>query len=142
MPLMFRTMKKEDDNHPAVDYSGKGLGVRGAAVNGQTDISTDASGMVILDGSGMSVAPSWRELPFFLIPKRLIEHAPAARGSQSLHCFRMGDGQFIDSPIAAGLELKVDKPLHGNITPEEPVTLQQFQQDLANTRGQWTIDES
>jgi len=53
----------------------------------------------------------------------------------------MGDRLFQDEPIAQGLELRCDTATHGNVVPELLVLLSEFQQDLANTRDQWIVDE-
>ena len=81
MPKMFRSMRKSEDEKPLVDATGKGLGVRGEPVHGVVDVDLDCEGKVILNGKGMSVAPAWRDLPYFLISKRLRHVFPAARGS-------------------------------------------------------------
>jgi hypothetical protein len=95
-----------------------------------------------LNGKGMSVAPSWRDLPYFLILRRLKHLFPAARGSADLFCFMMGEGAFADGPVAAGLELKTDSSSHGVVVPRDSVLLTQFQTDLANTLDRWVIDEA
>lgn len=142
MPKIYRSMRKADDGRPKVDGTGKGLGVRGEPVNGVVDVDIDEGGNVILNGKGMSVAPSWRDLPYFLISRRLKHQFPAARGSADLYCFTMGEGVFADGPIAAGLELKTDSTSHGVVIPRDSVQLTQYQSDLANTLDHWIIDEA
>jgi hypothetical protein len=133
---------RRDDGKPTVDATGKGLGVRGIPVNGVIDVDLDEDGNVILNAKGMSVAPAWRDLPYFLIPKRLKAIFPAARGSSELYCFTTGEGNFADGPIADGLDLKTDSPKHGVVVPRASVPLDQFQSDLAKTRASWVIDEA
>jgi hypothetical protein len=106
------------------------------------DIDLDDHGNVELNGKGMSVAPAWRDLPYFLVSRRLRDRFPAARGGSDLYCFTMGDGPFVDGNVAVGLDLKVDGPTHGVVVPQACVPLDQFQADLANTRDEWTIDEA
>ncbi len=65
-PKVYRAMKKDNDEKPSVEQTASGLGVRLWA-----DISIDATGNVVLDNSGMSVAPAWRDLELHRIPKRL-----------------------------------------------------------------------
>jgi hypothetical protein len=90
MPKVYRSMKKADDGKPVVDVSGKGLGVRGTPVIGVVDVDLDHSGNVILNGKGLSVAPAWRGLPYFLVSKRLQAAFPGARGSRDLFVLRLG----------------------------------------------------
>jgi len=141
VPKIYRAMRRADDGKPTVDATGKGLGVRGTPVNAIVDVDLDAQGNVVLNGKGMSVGPAWRELPYFLVSKRLKSKFPAARGAADLFCFTMGDGPFRDEKIAPGLALKVDSPKHGSVVPQQRVSLQQFQADLAGTRDSWIVDE-
>ncbi len=142
MPKIYRAMRKAGDGKPFVDATGKGLGVRGEPVNGVVDVNLDEEGKVVLNGKKMSVAPSWRDLPFFLIPKRLKEKFPGARGSSVLYCFRFGEGPFADGPVAEGLDLKIDGPKHGLVAPRVSVALDQYQMDLARTQDRWFVDEA
>jgi hypothetical protein len=144
MPKLFRTMKKDGDGKPVVDATGKGLGVRGVPVNTVVDVDLDEEGRVILNDKGMSVAPDWRVLPYFLIPETLrhkLPEARRARGNSDLHCFTMGEGSFIKGPVAEGLDLKPDSPNHGVVVPRISVLLDEYQTDLANTRDLWTLVE-
>jgi hypothetical protein len=139
MPKVFRKMKKDDDHKPVVDASGRGLGVRD-----KIDVNLDDAGLVILNDKGMSVAPDWRVMPFFLIPEPLRRQFPGAkkaRANSELHCFTMGEGRFAEGSVAEGFDLKPDSPKHGVIVPRESVSLDQFQTNLANTRNSWTIVE-
>jgi hypothetical protein len=142
MPKIYRSMKKAEDGKPAVEASGKGLGVRGMPVNGVADVDLDDQDNVILNGKGMSVAPAWRSLPYFLIPERLKDKVPRARGSDQLRCFTTGEGPFADGPVADALELLVDKPIHGVVAPAGLVALDRYQADLAATRDAWSEDET
>jgi hypothetical protein len=142
MPKIYRSMRKEDDDKPKVDATGKGLGVRVEPVNRVTDVDLDREGRVVLNGKGMSVAPGWRDLPYFLIPQRLREKMPAARGSSRLHCFVMGHGAFQNAKITEELELRVDSAKHGVVVPRALVSVDRFQADLAATRDEWSIDEA
>jgi hypothetical protein len=142
MPKIYRSMRKKDDGKPLVDPTGKGLGVRGQPVNGVVDVDLDQDGKVILNSKGMSVAPSWRDLPYFLISKRLKDRFPGARGATDIWCFTMGEGPFAESPVTDGLDLKIDTPKYGVVAPRSSVSLDQYQARLANTRDYWTIDEA
>jgi hypothetical protein len=141
MPKLYRSMNEDLDGWPVVDATGRGLGVRGLPVNNVVDVDLDPDGKVILNDKGMSVAPSWRDLPPHLVSRRLKSKFPDARGSTQLRCFTMGDGPFQDGPLADGLDLKRDTPRHGIIVPRTSVSLDQYQADLASTRDLWMIDE-
>jgi hypothetical protein len=142
MPKIYRSMRKAADAKPLVDGSGKGFGVRGEPVNGVVDVDLDHEGKVILDRKGMSVAPAWRDLPYFLISRRLKNRFPSARGAADLFCFTLGTGSFADGPVAGGLDLLIDTSEHGVVVPRIAVPLNQYQLDLANTREQWVVDEA
>ncbi len=134
-------MRKEGNDRPIVDATGKGLGVRGTPVNGVVDVDLDDDRRVLLNGKGMSVAPRWRDLPFFLISRRLTGKIPSARGSSSLFCFTMGEGAFDDGEVTPALSLVVDDKKHGVVAPQSLVPLDEYQADLAATRDGWSIDE-
>ncbi len=142
MPKIYRSMKKAEDGKPVVDASGKGLGVRGAPVNGVADVDLDDQDRVVLNGKGMSVAPAWRSLPYFLIPERLKDKVPRARGANRLCCFATGEGPFAAGPVSDALELLVDKPTHGIVAPRGLAPLDHYQASLAATRDSWTEDET
>lgn len=130
------------DNLPVVGSSSSSeLGARPGV-----DVMVDAAGNVVLDARGMSVAPSWRELPFTRIPKRLHQIVPGATGTNTTSCFTMGIGSFQNGIVANGLELIPDEgrvPItYGVIAPVQVVTLAQYQTDLENTRAAWQIDET
>ncbi len=136
-------MKRDPvDNLPIVGCNNSSeLGVRLGV-----DIAVDTAGNVVLDESGMSVAPEWRNLRITRIPKRLRHIVPGAKGPNSTFCFTLGAGPFQRSTIATGLELIPDQgqaPVtHGVIAPVQVVPLADYQTDLGNTRASWQIDEA
>jgi hypothetical protein len=136
-------MKRDPEDHRPVvgSASSSELGARPGV-----DISVDEAGNVVLNETGMSVVPNWRDLKFTRIPKRLRHLVPGATGANSTSCFTMGAGPFRRGAIANGLELIPDRgqtPLiHGVIAPLQAVPLAQYQENLAHTRADWTIDES
>jgi hypothetical protein len=143
MPKIYRVMKKDQDDKPVVDTSGKGLGVRTTPVNGISDVDLDEAGRVLRNAKGMSVVPNWRDLPIYLIPKRFDREGkfPGARCPHDVYCFSMGEGPFADGPLADGLDLKSDGAKHGLVVPRELVPLDRYQADLAATRDLWKRDE-
>lgn len=142
-PKVYRAMKFDPaDDLPVVGpNSSSELGVRPGG-----DVTVDPAGNVVRDGSGMSVAPGWRVLPFTRIPKRLRSIVPGAAGANNTACFTMGTGTFTQGALTRDLELIPDKGngsvTHGVIAPIRSVSADQFQTCLANTRAAWRIDES
>jgi hypothetical protein len=136
-------MKRDPvDGLPALGTtSSSELGVRPGV-----DITVDGAGYVVLDASGMSVAPNWRDLIPSRIPRRLRHIVPGARGPNNTSCYTLGAGPFQRGGIATGLELIPDQgpaPVrHGVIAPVQVVSLIAYQADLGNTRAAWEIDES
>ena len=116
------------------------LGVR-LPPHPRADIHPDDAGHVDRGLGGMSVAPAWRDLPYFLIPNRLKHLQPDARGKASLHCFRFDDGPFIECTINERLILKPDSDKHATVQPTKLIPVVEFQQALADTREDWHIDE-
>ncbi|MGH7135211.1 MAG: hypothetical protein ACREHD_05685, partial [Pirellulales bacterium] len=135
VPRVYRIIKKDDDGLPNV-------GPRGLDVRRGVDIDLDAQANVIVNGKGMSVAPSWRDINVLRIPKRLRGKVPGANGSNSTYCFRSGDGPFQQGAFAAGLTLEPDSPKHGNVAPEKKVSIGVYEADLAATRSAWVEDEN
>ena len=136
MPRVFRVMKRDNDERPTVMDSSQGLGIRPG-----TDVDEDELGNVVVNGKGMSVSPSLRDLPRLRLPKRLHDRFPGARGSNSTSCFRTGTGSFQAGPFAPGLDLVPDSQRHGCVTPARSVPLSEYQDDLAATRDDWEVDE-
>ena len=142
-PRIYRTMRRDPaDNLPVTgSTSSSELGARPGI-----DIAVDLVGNVVLNASGMSVAPRWRDLDFTRIPRRLRHLVPGATGAPSTSCFTMGVGPFQNAMVANGLELIPDEGqapvVHGVIAPIQAVPLSTYQADLENTRAAWQIDET
>jgi hypothetical protein len=142
MPLIYRAMRADGDK-PELGYSASSLGVR-VPPDGSPDITPDENGVVYPDSGGMSVAPSWRRLPTHRIPKRLKSKAPDAIGSNSLFCWRMGDGPFLKEALTGDLALSPDAgedPAHGVVEPARAMPMSAYQAAIGATREQWTVDE-
>ena len=137
-------MKRADDGLPAVGSNSKELGVR-VPPNTNADIDLNENGDVILNGKGMSVAENWRRLLPHLVPKRLKPTFPGASGSNNVACYRFGQGPFLPGPLnnaPLALVLKTRDPHAGNVVPTRSMRERQFQDELAATRDEWTIDET
>lgn len=136
MPLVFRAMKADNDGRPLLGQSATCLGVRPTK-----DIDLDDNQQVLANGRGMSVAPSWRQLPVWRIPKRLRDLQEGARGSNETACFRFGSGPFATGPFAPGLRLVQDSERHACVAPVAVVPLSDYEASLAATRLDWIVDE-
>ena len=137
MPKIYRSMKEDADGKPVIESTNKGLGARISI-----DVDIDQDGKVILNGKGMSVAPTWRDLPPFRLSKRLRDKLPDARGAPDIRCFTMGNGPFQDGALTGDLDLKQDDPKHGVVVPRTPIPIAEYQSNLASTRDLWMVDEA
>lgn len=136
VPLIYRAMTREGDK-PKIGPSARTLGVRPSV-----DITADENGFVIPQTGGMSVAPSWRDLPPHRIPLRLQPIARDACGRNEDACWRMGSGDFDDSPVTDSLDLRREKSDHGLVEPSRTMELNDFQVAIASTYDLWDIDET
>jgi len=139
MPLMFRAMLRDGDR-PKAGPTKKELGVQ-VGDSRYDDITPDSVGDVAPESGGMSVAQAWRDLPKHRIPRRLQAKCPGATGHDNYNCWWMGEGPFEDAQVTDQLVLRVDRINHGTVQPVSTMPIDQFQQALAGTQGQWTIDE-
>jgi hypothetical protein len=143
MPKIYRTMLA-DGGKPKVGSESKMLGVR-IAPTPRPDIPVDQAGNVHPDTGGMSVVPDWRELPYFLVPMRLKAVRPDARGSNQLTCWSLGEGLFEVGSLADKLVLRPDSndpTAHGFVEPSDVMSIENYQEALAETQDQWVIDET
>lgn len=143
MPRIYRTMKRADDGYPVVEATARGLGVR-VPPDQRPDIDVDSAGNVVLNGRGMSVAEHWRHIYPGMIPARLDDGHNGARGSDELHCWRMGEGQFAAGSLADKLQLiiKEHDRKAGLVIPAGEMSVHDYQAALAATREQWIEDET
>lgn len=131
------------DGQPEVGRGRNLLGVVVDAAQGDPDVVVH-EGAVRPGEGGMSVAPKPETLPVHRQPKRLREQFPGrfprASGSNTLHCWSMGEGAFTASPLAAGLAFRPDptKPeRHGFVEPECEMPLEEYERAVTATRSQW-----
>lgn len=132
MARVFRAMERDDDGWPKVGPSASALGVRPGI-----DIDVDAQNNAVPNKKGMSVSPSWQELPVRRKPRRL-----GGQGSNNTYCFRFGTGPFQHSAFGPGLEFLPDRPTHGVVRPTQLVPLAEYEANLAATRAEWQFDEN
>ena len=142
VPRVVRPMRVDPDNLPTVGTRSKCLGVR-EPPDPHADVDIDGAGDVLLNRKGLSVTADWKQLPGHLIPEHLDDGFNGASG-RGLRVFVHGAGAFQEGPLATRLELiyKAGKTDTGLIVPTTLESLKQFQQNLAATRSDWSIDES
>lgn len=139
MPKVFRVMK-ESDGKPAIGDRRNMLGVRPPG-SSRPDVDVCSAGNVTLNDKGLSVTPS-NDTGFCRIPRRLKKSADrGAVGSDQERIWSMGTGSFTRGRIAANLHLAVGATSHGTICPSIVMALPVFQQALASTQSQWSVDE-
>lgn len=117
------------------------LGVR-VPPHPRADVAPDADGKVGPDKKGLSVAPGLVAMPQGLVPERLREKRPGARGSNRLRVFRAGEGSFQRARVADALEMVPTSPKHGVLQPIQPARLDDYQRELAATQQMWRVDEA
>jgi hypothetical protein len=133
VPRMFRAMLKDADDEPAVGQGFCELGAR------KKEIDLDAQNNATPTAKGMSVAPEWRLLSIFVLPRRLDQRG---RCTKPVYCFRRGKAQFQQMTFGTNLELVPDPPQqgvvrHGIIRPEQPVPVADHLKNIADTRDEW-----
>lgn len=144
-PLIFRVMRKMEDGLPAVGGASNKLGVRlvdAASPSKAADLPVDSSGHVQPGTGGMSVSPSLKQLPSFLVPRNLSHIVHGAAGHSHNHCWKMGQAEFAATMISDDLDLRPDRPGHGLVEPARMMSAEAFHEALADTRRFWLIDES
>ncbi len=96
-------------------------------------------------GKGMSVNRSARDIYPGFLPRRLKHLNRNATGNDNVRVFRMGHGPFVSSPASSNLHFRADagiSPSHGEIEPNHPMPLEDYQHALEQTQSQWIIDET
>lgn len=134
--MMYRSMLPQSAAPvvPAVGTADNMLGAR-VPPHLRADVHPDPGGNVGSAGEGISVSPSLTALPASLVPERLRDKRPGARGINTLRVFRLGNGAFLRAPLGSALELLPTSPKHGVVQPIRPTPIEDYQQELAATQG-------
>jgi len=125
--------------------SGRGeLGVRLPGGPSKPDVTPDGAGLVHPGGGGMSVSPTLRQLPPFLLPRRLngALGLREAKGPSDWLVFRLGSAPFDAAAIGPDLRLRPDSDDHGLVEPDRTMPEGQYQACLGSTLDAWVIDET
>ena len=137
MPRIVRAMRR-DGEYPRVGASKGELGAMIGPGHGN-DLSMNAAGLVLPKTGGMSVSPTWRDLPAHRIPRRLQTLCSKAAGKNEMHCWQFGEGAFIAGPVSEMLFLRPDQLAHGVVEPDHEMPAQEYQAALAATRERWSL---
>jgi hypothetical protein len=142
-PKVYRSMvpQASEPMVPAVGPASNMLRAR-LPPDPRADVHPDASGHVGPTKEGLSVCPSLRLLPPSLVPERLREQRPGARGENALRVFCLGNESFVRAPIGTSLELLPTSSKHGVVQPVRSMPVQDYQQALAATQTLWVVDET
>ena len=162
MPKAYRGMREDDGtgqpallvppNAPPLALAARiRLTHAGSVGDGNFDVTADAAGVVYPGTGGMSVSPSWGDLPSFLIPFRLrgalpLRNFKKAAGGNSVRIWSRVVSSFPADvappvPFAVGLVLRVNRPGHAMVEPAGPTAHDRYQAALAATQSSWVIDE-
>lgn len=133
-------MHSDTDGSPIVGDAANKLGVRFPPVAPADVDLCPATGKVLANRKGMSIAPDWRNLPVHRIPVRLQPRFPAAVGSNRYRCYRLREFEFVDCSISQLLVLFVGQG-HGVICPRVDMPADQLRVALSETRAEWEVDE-
>ena len=136
MPRIYRVMKSAEDGRPVTGRASANLGVR---------IPKDIipiEGDVEPNTGGMSVRPSLKTFPVEFIPERLRHLARGARGRNSLHVWKMGEGLFENALVTDDLRLHLDASTHGLVEPSIKMSLEDYEIAIFATRELWTDGEA
>lgn len=142
-PRVFRPMKAAS-GQPIVGSGRAELGARVPSSSSTPDVTPDGTGQVHPGGGGMSVSPTLRQVPPFLLPRRLKTQLGLreAKAPDDWQVFRLGSGLFQAGAVGPDLILRPDRDDHGVIEPARVVSVPDYQACLASTKDAWTVDET
>lgn len=134
MPKLFRAMLATG-GLPLVGTERNMLGVR----PGEIEVDDDN---VCLEAGGMSVNVCLCGIPPLILPRHL-SLSRIVRGAKGdddrREGFHMGEGPFVQSPVADRLRLRPGNHKHGFVEPDRVMPLTEYQEALAATQNQWHV---
>ncbi len=124
---LYRAMKVAADGLPEVGPTARTLGVRPADEAPHNDVQATAPTDVVIPGAGgMSVAPN--------DPANLpANRRPAALGGSG----KDPVWEIDDAELGVELSHRQDSQMHGLVEVAREMTLAEYEQALAATRGKW-----
>jgi hypothetical protein len=124
---IYRAMTPDSDGLPQVGRSARQLGVRPLDQLPHNDVSAAAPDDSVNPGEGMSAAP---QDPANLPRNRRPPQVKGGTGKDPVWEIDTDD-------LGANLQYVQDKPTHGVVGPQQPMTLVELEQALAATRARW-----
>jgi hypothetical protein len=145
MPKVFRPMRIQD-GAPAIGTEFAMLGARIPSTDDSSrkcDVRPDEQGHVHPNGGGISVSKSWDVIPPHLVPRRLYSKIEGASASNQRYIWSMGVGDFVETAVSDGLQLrlKAHDVNNGLMEPSVSMHLEEYQSHLAATQPRWSVDE-
>ncbi len=135
---------KAESGAPIVGGGRAELGARVPSSSSTPDVTPDGAGQVHPGGGGMSVSPTLRQVPPFLLPRRLKDQLGLreAKAPNDWQVFRLGSGLFQEASVGPDLVLRPDRDDHGVIEPARAMSEPDYQACLASSKHAWTVDET
>ena len=124
---IYRAMTPDADGLPQVGRSARQLGVRPLDRLPHNDVSATSLEDLVNPGEGMSAAPND---PANLGKNRRPPQVNGGTGKDPVWVIDTAE-------LGPKLEYLQDKPTHGVVGPNVPMTLQDLEQALAATRARW-----
>jgi hypothetical protein len=146
MTRAYRSMKSESNAvRPVLGDSSSKLGIRPVDLQERDGNAHPGEG-------GMSVVSSIagfrrrivkKKFSPEMLPVRMSDSGkiPGASGRNSLHVFRIGDGDFEAGSLNEVLLLQPDNDDHGTVQPAHVMPYNDYRQAIIDTRDQWVSGE-
>jgi hypothetical protein len=126
-PLLYRSMKMNEDGAPEVGPTGRTLGAR-VPPNKFADIKPDENGIVYPNTGGMSASPN---SVYNLGPNQKPVQF-GGNGKDPVWC-------IYECDLGPNLRFNQNSSTHGFIEPAYPMNVDKYQQALAATRNSWHL---
>ena len=124
---IYRAMIPDTDGLPQVGQSARQLGVRPHDQLPHNDVNAASPVDIVVPDEGMSAVP---DEPANLPKNRRPSQVNGGTGKDPVW-------EIDTEDLGPNLQFHQDSPTHGVIGVKEPMTLDQFEQELAATRALW-----